>query len=404
MTTYDDRVLDLVPVPMDEAGVLAVLGRIASALSGGAPFVPYAAGSPPPELPVVATGALPDGLAMCVGTSGSTGPAKLAMLSADSLAASASGTHAALGGPGRWLLAMPGHHVAGTQVLVRSVLADQPPAVLDLSRGFTVDGFVDATAGLGSGRRYTALVPTQVRRLLAEDEGREALAAYDAVLVGGARTPPDLVASARAADVALVTTYGMSETAGGCVYDGRPLPGTRVRSVDGRLELGGATLAAGYLGRPDLTAAAFVVDPDGSHWFRTDDVGHRDPDGRWHVEGRIDELINSGGLKISPRTVEDALTAPGLGVSEAVVVGVPDRQWGETVAAAVVPAEPSRPPTIEELRSGLRAALPRHALPRRLLVLEQMPLRGPGKPDRQALRRLLERTSDAATPSTPCED
>jgi O-succinylbenzoic acid--CoA ligase len=180
----------------------------------------------------------------------------------------------------------------------------------------------------------------------------------------------------------------MSETCGGCVYDGVPLSATEVRvDADGRLHLGGATVATGYLGRPDLTAAAFRTDTDGQRWFRTDDVGHRDEHGRWHVDGRLDDLITTGGLKVAPRLVEDALTSLPA-IAEAVVVATADEQWGQVVSAAVVltaSAAPGRQPTVDEVREALRGILPAHALPRRLLVLPALPLRGPGKPDRSAV-------------------
>ena len=120
-----------------------------------------------------------------------------------------------------------------------------------------------------------------------------------------------------------------------------PLSHTQIRvDDDGRIHLAGATLATGYLGRPDLTAAAFAPTSDGRRWFRTDDVGHLDDDGRWHVDGRLDDLITTGGLKVAPRLVEDALTSL-PGIAEAVVVATPDEHWGQAVSAAVVLTEPA---------------------------------------------------------------
>nr|WP_202881441.1 o-succinylbenzoate--CoA ligase [Pedococcus badiiscoriae] len=376
---------------------VAVLPTLRQALDGEFAVLPYAAGGHPPPLPGAArrVGAaagehLPDdGTALVVGTSGSTGTPKLAMLPGTALAASATATHERLGGPGGWLLAMPPHHIAGVQVLLRCLAAGTEPGFVDLSEGFTAAAFVEAAAGFGGPRQYTSLVPTQLLRLLEDAGAATALAGFDAVLVGGAASPPALLARARAAGIRAVTTYGMSETCGGCVYDGVPLSCTEVRvDDDGRIHLGGATLATGYLGRPDLTAEAFGTGPDGQRWFRTDDLGHRDG-GRWHVDGRLDDLIVTGGLKVAPRLVEDALTAL-PGVIEAVVVGTPDDQWGQAVSAAVVlredPAGPVRTaPTLDELRELLRGILPTHALPRRLLVLAALPLRGPGKPDRAAV-------------------
>lgn len=378
-----------------------VLPALRAALDGGPAVMPYAAGAPAPTA-TDAGGPLPDGLALVVGTSGSTGSPKLAMLTRDALLASATATHERLGGPGQWLLPVPAHHIAGIQVLVRSIVAGTRPVVADLAAGFTPAAFAEAAAGLDagldtgldSGRRYTSVVPTQLVRLLADKGGTEALRRFDAVLVGGAATAPALLARAREAGVRVTTTYGMSETAGGCVYDGLPLGCSRARAgTDGRIQLGGDTVAAGYLGRPDLTREAFTTDPDGTRWFTTDDVGHLDAQGRWHVDGRIDDLVTTGGLKVAPRLVEEAIGSRLPGVAECAVVGVADPEWGEVVAAALVLADGSPAPGLADVRDALRDTLPGHALPRRVAVVDTLPLRGPGKPDRAALRALLADSS-----------
>jgi O-succinylbenzoic acid--CoA ligase len=308
------------------------------------------------------------------------------MLSAAALRASADATHERLGGPGQWLLALPAQHIAGVQVLLRSLAAGTEPVGVEVDDGFTPEAFIHASAAMRGGRRYTSLVPTQLARLLSHPGGAEALASLDGVLVGGAATPPQLLERARQAGVTALTTYGMSETAGGCVYSGIPLFCTTVRSDDtGRIHLGGATLASGYLGRPDLTDSAFVTGTDGRRWFVTDDVGHQDDAGRWHVEGRLDDLINSGGLKVAPRVVEEAIVAALGDVADVVVVGTPDAEWGQAVSAALVLREGGRPPTVRDVREAVRGILPDHALPRRVVTLEALPVRGPGKPDRAAI-------------------
>jgi O-succinylbenzoic acid--CoA ligase len=374
------------PIPAGPAA-RGALPALREALDGAFAVLPYAADARPAEPPVAA--APDDGTALVVATSGSTGTPKLAMLPAHALRASATATHDRLGGPGSWLLAMPPHHIAGVQVLLRCVAAGSDPAFVDLHDGFTPEALAEAVRAMRGERRYTALVPTQLARALASTSATAALAALDAVLVGGAATPPRLLEQARARGVRAVTTYGMSETSGGCVYDGEPLSGTRVRlDADARIRLGGHTLATGYLGRPDLTATAFSTDPDGTRWFRTDDTGHLDSTGRWHVDGRVDDLVNTGGLKVAPRVVEEALT--GLDeVSEAVVVGTPDEEWGEVVSAALVLRPGSPPLAVTQVREALRGILPDHALPRRVVTLDALPLRGPGKPDRSAIRSLF---------------
>ncbi|MGL5819235.1 MAG: o-succinylbenzoate--CoA ligase [Phycicoccus sp.] len=377
------------PVPAGAAAP-TVLARLAEALAGGRPVAPFAASGPPP--PVLDDDDLPADLAVVVGTSGSTGIPKRALLGAAALAASAQATHHRLGGPGQWLLALPAHHVGGLQVLLRSLAAGTPPVAVDTADGFTPSAFADAVALLDTRiRRYTSLVPTQLGRLLDDPGGPAALRHLDAVLVGGAALPRRLRARARESGVPVIPTYGMSETAGGCVYDGRPLDGTVVAiDPDGRVRLGGATLAHGYLGRRDLTAAAFSDGPDGTRWFRTDDVGRLDDDGLLHVDGRVDDLVITGAMKVAPRVVEDAVATHVAGVREVLVVGVPDTEWGEVVGALLVldPGSWPRSPTADDVRARLRGVVPDHALPRRVRTVDALPSRG-GKPDRRAARAVL---------------
>jgi len=385
--------LRALPVPAGVAA-LSILADLRRALDRSGPaLAPHAEHVAPPPIPDEQD-ELPPGLALAIGTSGSTGRPKLAMLTSAALHASANATHGRLGGPGHWLLAMPAHHIAGIQVLVRSLVAGTTPVCMDLSGGFTTAAFARATETMDTGaiadRAYTALVPTQLVRLLASADGRQALAPYAAVLVGGAAAPSSLLGDAKNLGIRVVTTYGMSETAGGCVYDGRALDVSGVQiEDDGRIRLGGATLARGYLGEPALTAASFSQDENGAAWFRTDDAGHFDALGALVVDGRVDDLINTGGLKVVPRHVEEALTRLDM-VAEAVVVGSPDPEWGQVVSAAIVVTPGSRDPTVDDVRDRLRGILPDHALPRRLATLPELPLGGPGKPDRAAVRRLFD--------------
>ncbi|MGE9807402.1 o-succinylbenzoate--CoA ligase [Janibacter sp. G1551] len=385
------------PVPLGP-DALRVLPELERALAGGPALLPHdPAGPPPIDVDTLPDDAVPDGAALVVGTSGSTGSPKLAVLGAPALHASADATAARLAGPGQWFLTMPARHIAGLQVLVRSLRAGTVPAVMDLADGFTPEAFVRGAALLSDDTpTYVSLVPTQLTRLLADADAARTLATFAAVLVGGAGTAPTLLARAQAAGVRVVTTYGMTETAGGCVYDGLPLEPASVRVVDGRVRLGGATLASGYLGRADLTAAAFVED-GGTRWFVTDDLGEVGADGRLRILGRADDLINTGGLKVAPRLVEEALLAHGPAVSEAVVVGVPDPEWGQVIAAALVlhpdapPAERRAAADVAAVRERLRPHLAAHALPRRVIVLGALPLRGPGKPARDEVAGLFAR-------------
>jgi O-succinylbenzoic acid--CoA ligase len=362
------NLVEAFPVP---PGALDLLAPLRAALDGTGPAV-----LPVPFGQVVEPVALEGwerGAALVITTSGSTGAPKSVLLSAAALRASADATHARLGGPGRWLLALPATHIAGVQVLVRSLVAGTSPAVLDLEPGFRAAAFTEAARPLLAtpGPHYTALVPTQLARLLADDVS--ALREFDAVLLGGAATPRPLLEAALAAGVRVVTTYGMSETAGGCVYDGVPLDGVRVRLASDRIELAGPTLALGYRGAPFA---------DG--WFRTGDLGRFRPDGTLEVLGRADDVIVTGGEKVPPVLVERALAAV-PGVREVCVVGVPDAEWGQVVAAAVVALDP--PPAESALREAVRSAVGRTAVPKRVLFLPSLPTRGPGKVDRAAVAR-----------------
>jgi O-succinylbenzoic acid--CoA ligase len=317
-----------------------------------------------------------DDVAVVVSTSGTTGVPKGAMLTASALTASAEATHRRLGGPGRWLLALPAYHVAGLQVLVRSLIADTTPVAVD-ARG-DGDELASAVASLGSGRRYASLVATQLDKALRDPVATGALAYLDAVLIGGGPMPAGLAERASAAGISVVRTYGMSETAGGCVYDGVPLDGVLVRIDDGRVVLGGATLAKGYRNpaEPDPFA-----EPG---WFRTDDIGAVDDSGLLRVLGRVDDAISTGGLTVLPQLVEATL-ATHPAVADAAVFGVADERLGQRVVAAVVVAPGRAAPTLAELRAHVASTLSPTAAPREIHLVAELPRRGIGKVDRREL-------------------
>jgi O-succinylbenzoic acid--CoA ligase len=324
----------------------------------------------------VPTGTAAD-TAVIIGTSGSTGDPKGVELSAAALTHSARASLARAGArPGeRWLACLPAAHVAGLQVLVRSLVGGTEPVVAAQATADAVGEAADA------GCAHVSIVPTQLIRLLDEPGGAKALARYRCVLVGGAAAGAAALDAARAAGVTAVTTYGMSETCGGCVYDGVPLDGVTVRSGDdGRLRISGPVLMNRYHGRPELTAAALV---DGE--FVTSDLGYLGDGNRVVIRGRADDVINTGGHKVVPGEVA-AVLASCAAVREVVVVGRPDPEWGERVTAVVVPADPEEPPTVELLRTHVSARLPRYACPSEVVLTEAIPLLPSGKPDLAALR------------------
>ena len=317
---------------------------------------------------------LPDGTAVVIATSGATGEPKGVQLSAGALLASARASLDRIGArPGtRWLCPLPTSHIAGLGVLVRSIVNGTAPVVVD-----RLDPAQRNLARLGC--EYVSLVPAQLRRMLDAGAG---LSAFGAILLGGAAIPSGLLTGARAAGARVITTYGMSETCGGCVYDGVPLDGVGVRTgPGGRIQITGPVLFSGYRNRPDLTGQ--VLGEDG--WFTTSDLGEVNQAGQLFIHGRADEMINTGGHKVAPAAVAAVLQAHPA-VAEAVVTGEPDPEWGERVTAVVVPADPAAPPTLGQLRSHARASLPSYAAPRALLLVGEIPLLPSGKPDLRALR------------------
>ncbi|WP_246540989.1 o-succinylbenzoate--CoA ligase [Mycobacterium spongiae] len=330
-----------------------------------------------------------DDVALVVTTSGTTGSPKGAMLTAAALTASAVATHDRLGGPGSWLLALPPHHIAGLQVLVRSVVAGSTPVELDVSGGFDVTELPSAVARLGPGRRYASLVSAQLAKALDDSAAAAALAELDAVLIGGGPAPRPVLRAAASAGIAVVRTYGMSETAGGCVYDGVPLAGVRLRVLpDARIAIGGVTLAKGYRNPVDPDPFA---DPG---WFHTDDVGDLDDSGVLTVAGRADDAISTGGLTVLPQLVETALCSHPA-VRECAVFGLADDRLGQRVVAAVVVAAGHLPPTLDAMRAHAARTLDITAAPRELHCVTELPLRGIGKVDRSALQRRFTASAES---------
>jgi len=386
---------------VDARRPVAVLEALRDALAGGPAVAPRPDADVPADLPA----SVPQPVDLVVETSGSSDAPKRVMLPADALLAGAAAADGALSGPGQWVLALPAHYVAGTNVLVRSIAAGTEPEVLAPGH-FDPLAFTAAARRLEHPVRYASLVPAQLAAVLDaadhDDDVADAARLFAAVLVGGQATPASLVDRARASGVRVVRTYGASETGGGCVYEGVPVGRARVAVVEGQVELAGPSLALGYLGDDARTAASFVV-RDGERWYRTGDAGSVSDDGVLTVTGRLDDVVVSGGEKVSLGLVERVVREQ-RGLEQAVVVRAPHERWGEVPVVVVedghgrelpdpgsgAPAAPVHDlPGLAELRSVVVAALGRAAAPDRLVVLPELPLLPSGKPDRRALADLV---------------
>ncbi|PZF58860.1 o-succinylbenzoate--CoA ligase [Curtobacterium sp. MCSS17_008] len=378
-------------VALGASDPVAVLRGLEAALAGGPALLPVAEGAP--SLPTPAPSQVAQRVALVVETSGSTGTGKRVALSADALLAGAASADAALGGPGRWVLALPTHYIAGLNVLTRSVTAGTTPVVLPQGH-FDARSFADAVDRLDVGpdapRRYTSLVPVQLARVLEDARATAAATRFDAVLVGGQATPAPLRQRALDAGIRVVTTYGASETSGGCVYDGTPFGTVRTELVDGALELAGPMLAEGYLDDPERTARTFT-DRDGHRWYRTGDAAAIGEDGRVRVLGRLDDVIVSGGEKVPLGAVERRVRElPGQ--DTAVVTRRTSGEWGEV---PVVVTE--QPLDLDTVRAHVGDALGRAARPADVVVVDALPMLASGKPDRRAVRALVDPTGAPTT-------
>lgn len=334
--------------------------------------------------PVADDGAIAPGTIAVVTTSGSTGVPKSVVLSRAALTCSAISTFERIG-EGAWLLALPASYVAGLQVLARSLVVGHEPTYLE--GHFTPDAFIDAASAMARTApgvpRYTSLVPAQLQTLLEEAEDPAVVGAarsFAAILVGGQALPLAMRERAAELGITVVRTYGSTETAGGCVYDQVPIDSVAVRVVDGELQLSGPMLADGYLGDAERTAAVFVVDDDGTRWYRTGDAGEFDGE-RVTVTGRIDNVLISGGVNVSLDRVERAVRSV-VGAERGVIVVAPDERWGE-VPVLVVPAD--REGLLADVRAAAEAEVGVAGRPARVVVMDPLPTLSSGKPDRRAI-------------------
>ncbi len=336
-----------------------------------------------------------DEAALIVATSGSTGEPQGVLLSAAALVAAADRGAAALGGPGLWLIAVPVTGIGGIVAVVRSIRGGQEPLALSSVGGaapFTATAFTEEArhavqrAEQNGLPAYVSLVPTQLRRLVAQGgSALDALAGFEAVLVGGSALLPQDRDAALARGVRLVETYGATETCGGVLYNGTPLEGVGVAfhneesgevsaAGPGRVVISGPTLALGYRLRPDLTAAAFR--PDGYH---SPDIGRMVPGGI-EIAARLDQIVKVGGVKVSLQAVSYALCAHQR-VIDALTLAEPDPEWGKVPVSYVVTDthDVESGPLHEELLGLVADRLGRASTPRRIEFVDDLPLGHTGK-------------------------
>lgn len=313
-----------------------------------------------------------DSIACVVESSGSTGIPKRISISTAAILHAARAGQERLGPPGQWLLALPINFIAGQQVLIRSLLADAQPVIMNTALPFTPEAFLRAALLMTNPVRYTSLVPNQLAKLVAEAEKNEAvltaLRSFRAILVGGQSTPDELRTRAVDLGMKIVVSYGMTETAGGCVYDGVPLDGVRLKiAPDGRLLISGKTLAEGQ-----------------DDWIFTNDLAELSSDGKLDIIGRADRVIISGGLKLSLERVE-YLGSELPGVSEIAAVAVADQTWGERVGIAYI----GSPEVADDIANQLAHLLGPAGKPIRVIRVDMLPKLPTGKTDNRLLATLF---------------
>lgn len=379
------QVLRTIPVD-DRAWLIAALG---DALQGGAPILPLAPGIDPDDPAVEALRALPlpEGTAVVVRTSGSSGIPKSVALSRAALVESAEATAEALGGAGQWLVTLPANLISGLQMLVRSAVSGIDPVFAPEGAG--ARELLETAQLMEHERRYISLVPVQLARLVelaeVDEDAAEIMRRFDGVLVGGQALTLDLRRRAHALRISVRRSYGMTETSGGCVYDGVETGDTLVRIRQGEVQLAGPTLALGYVGDEALTAEKFIVEADRQgnpiRWYRTGDAGEL-LGGMLTVTGRLDRVLISGGVNVSLDEIE-RVAREFAGWGSAVAMPMEHPEWGSRPYLVVETAEGAVP--FDEVRNGIRAKLGAAATPEWANETVELPRLAGGKPDFQAI-------------------
>ncbi len=340
-----------------------------------------------------------EGVAAIVTTSGTTATPKAVELTTAGMTAIGRGFAAALDvdADDRWLVCLPLHHVAGLAILARARTTGTPVSVHPT---FDLDAVVASAtttreAGDEHGVTIVSLVPTMLHRMV---EAGAPIDRFRWIVTGGASLAPTLRRRAEAAGGRPVDTYGLSETWGGALLDGRPIEGVEAAIVDDEIFLRGAPVMRGYRLDAEATDAVLVALPGDDHagghqvgnrigggaWFRTGDVGARDASGRISVVDRKRDLVVTGGVNVSPTAVETVL-AMHPAIADLAIAGEPDPEWGERVVAYVVPVAGTAP-TVDDLRAFGRDQLSGPQLPRVVVVVAEIPRTPGGKIRRHELR------------------
>ena len=313
-----------------------------------------------------------DNIAAIVESSGSTGTPKRIAISHAAMLHAAKAGQERLGPPGQWLLALPINFIAGQQVLLRSVLADVQPVMMNTAMSFTPEAFVRSWQLMTNEIKYTSLVPTQLARLLSATEKDElilqCLRSFRAILVGGQSTPEELRNKARDLGIKIVVSYGMTETSGGCVYDGIPLDGVRLKiAPDSRLLISGKTLAENQ-----------------DDWIFTNDLAELTDQGELNIIGRADRVVISGGLKVSLDRVE-YLASLLPGVEQIAAVALADSEFGERIGIAYI----GSPEVADDIVNQLAHLIGPAGKPVRVIRVDKLPFLATGKPDNRMIAQLF---------------
>jgi O-succinylbenzoic acid--CoA ligase len=388
-------------------GVLKLASVIGAALDGSGPAIAPMADAPEFVVKQTLEALRPDDpryplesedVAIVSATSGSTGTPRGVLLSQQALLASTTAFGHRFGTNNRWVVSMPVHRIAGIMVLARSWFHNSPfeidPSVGG-ARTFEAAAFAATTMRAvrqsdSDGRALmVSLVPTQIARLLQSGSvGIEALQSYDLVLSGAAATPQPMLKKMRELGIKVSISYGMTETCGGCVFDGRPLDGVNISlgtqdDVEpGRVTISGPVAASGYRLRPDLDAVSFI-----SGQVQTHDVGKLDSSGLLHILGRLDDVVTVGGVNVALSAVE-SLIRHHPAIEDVAVIDLQDELWGSIPIAYVVTRNhvPSTSNLVSEIQTKVRDQISRAAVPRTVQFVTSLPMLDSGKIDRISLR------------------